>query len=244
MRRVAAEARRVLLEMGSSRLGVPVDQLAVQRGRDHREKRSIEARHLRRTDRREEIPCRADGSQHQRDHRRGESQTGAGTQDRRPVAAALRHSRQSGRFAEMGRGRQAAGHGSRAQREAAGGGREADQHRRVFREEPAGIHQSRQQGQLRRGRVRAGRAGDQRGQTAQGELAEAGHSALPVLGRFVQVHAQRHAHVEFQADSGGRSRHGVRGRREDRRGQLRHSVPGAHGDQPGARHGRSRRTAR
>src|SRR6202163_1887350 len=29
MRRVAAEARRVLLEMGSTRLGVPVDQLAV-----------------------------------------------------------------------------------------------------------------------------------------------------------------------------------------------------------------------
>src|SRR5204862_5529930 len=29
MRRVAAEARRVLLEMGSARLGVPVDQLAV-----------------------------------------------------------------------------------------------------------------------------------------------------------------------------------------------------------------------
>jgi hypothetical protein len=29
MRRVAAEARRVLLELGSARLGVPVDQLAV-----------------------------------------------------------------------------------------------------------------------------------------------------------------------------------------------------------------------
>jgi CO/xanthine dehydrogenase Mo-binding subunit len=32
MRRVAAEARRVLLEMGSTRLGVPVDQLAVSAG--------------------------------------------------------------------------------------------------------------------------------------------------------------------------------------------------------------------
>src|SRR4051812_11402966 len=32
MRRVAAEARRVLLEMGSNRLGVPVDQLAVSNG--------------------------------------------------------------------------------------------------------------------------------------------------------------------------------------------------------------------
>ena len=32
MRRVAAEARRVLLEMGSARLGAPVDQLAVSAG--------------------------------------------------------------------------------------------------------------------------------------------------------------------------------------------------------------------
>ena len=32
MRRVAAEARRVLLEMGSAKLGVPVDQLAVREG--------------------------------------------------------------------------------------------------------------------------------------------------------------------------------------------------------------------
>ena len=35
MRRVAAEARRVLLEMASARFGVPVDQLAVSDGRDH-----------------------------------------------------------------------------------------------------------------------------------------------------------------------------------------------------------------
>ena len=32
MRRVAAEARRVLLEMASTRFGVPVDQLAVSDG--------------------------------------------------------------------------------------------------------------------------------------------------------------------------------------------------------------------
>ena len=32
MRRAAAEARRVLLEMGSTRFGVPVDQLAVSEG--------------------------------------------------------------------------------------------------------------------------------------------------------------------------------------------------------------------
>ena len=40
MRRVAAEARRVLLEMASARFGVPVDQLAVSDARHHREGRS------------------------------------------------------------------------------------------------------------------------------------------------------------------------------------------------------------
>ena len=39
---------------------------------------------------------------------------------------------QGGRIAEMGRGCEAAGHGARAQREAAGRRREADQHRRVI----------------------------------------------------------------------------------------------------------------
>ena len=39
---------------------------------------------------------------------------------------------------------------------------------------PSRLHQGRQQGQLRRGRLRARGAGDQRGQAAQGQLAEAG----------------------------------------------------------------------
>ncbi len=60
MRRAAAEARRVLLEMASARLGVPVDQLSVSDGRDYGERRSVEARHLRTTDRRKEIQRRAD----------------------------------------------------------------------------------------------------------------------------------------------------------------------------------------
>ena len=62
MRRAAAEARRVLLEMGSARLGAPVDQLARERGRDYGEGRSLQARYLRRTDRRQEIQCHADGN--------------------------------------------------------------------------------------------------------------------------------------------------------------------------------------
>ena len=48
-----------------------------QRRRDHGEGRSLEARHLRTTDRRKEIQRRADREQYQRDHRRG--------QGRRPV---------------------------------------------------------------------------------------------------------------------------------------------------------------
>ena len=47
MRRVAAEARRVLLDMGAARLGVPVDQLVGQRRRHHRESGSLEARDVR-----------------------------------------------------------------------------------------------------------------------------------------------------------------------------------------------------
>ena len=163
MRRVAAEARRVLLEMASTRFGVPVDQLAVSDGVITVKADPSKQRHLRRTDRRQAVQRRADRQQHRRDDRRGEGEAGAGAEDRRPVAAALRHSRQGGRLAEVGRGREAARHGARAQREAAGRRREAGQHRRVVRAQPARIRQGREQGQLRRGRLRARRAGDQRG---------------------------------------------------------------------------------
>ena len=61
MRRVAAEARRVLLEMASARFGVPVDQLAVSDGVITVKADPSKQRHLRRTDRRKEIQCRADG---------------------------------------------------------------------------------------------------------------------------------------------------------------------------------------
>ena len=68
----------------------------------------------------------------------------------------------------MGGGRQAARHGARAQREAAGGRREAGQHRRVVGARPARIRQGGEQGQLRRGGLRARRAGDPGGAAAQG----------------------------------------------------------------------------
>ena len=68
----------------------------------------------------------------------------------------------------MGRGREAARHGACAQREAAGRRREAGQHRRVVGPQPARLRQGREQGQLRRGRLRARRAGDPRRAAAQG----------------------------------------------------------------------------
>ena len=202
MRRVAAEARRVLLEMASARFGVPVDQLAVSDARDHGEGRSLEARHLRRADRRQEVQRRADRQQHRRDDRRGQGEAGAGAQDRRPVAAALRHSRQGGRLAEVGRGREAARHGARAQREAAGRRRDADQHRRIVGAEPARIHQGGEQGQLRRGGLRARRAGDPRGaDSSRSNWQKPATRALPGLGRSVQLHAQRDADLEPAAES-------------------------------------------
>ena len=56
-------------------------------------------------------------------------------------------------------------------------GAKLTEHRRIVRAKHAGIHQSGEQGQLRRGGLRTGRAGHQRGQAAQGELGEAGHRA-------------------------------------------------------------------
>ena len=91
----------------------------------------VEAGHLRRADRRQAVQRHADRQQHRRDDRHGDAQDGAGAEDRRPVAAALRHPAEGGRLAEVGGGREGAGHGARAQREAAGGRRHARQHRRV-----------------------------------------------------------------------------------------------------------------
>ena len=133
MRRVAAEARRVLLEMASRELGCACRSARRQRRRDHRESGSLEEGHLRRTDRRQAIQRHADGQQRRCDHRRREGQAGSGAQDRRPVAAALRHSRQGGRLVEVGRRHEGSGHGACAQREASGRRREVDQHRRVVR---------------------------------------------------------------------------------------------------------------
>ena len=60
----------------------------------------------------------------------------------------------------------------------------------------AGIHQGRQQGQLRRRRLRARGAGDPGGAAAQSELAEARGHRVPELGRSVHLHARGDAHVQ------------------------------------------------
>ena len=189
MRRVAAEARRVLLEMAIDPPGSAGRSTRRERRGDHGESRSFEARYLWRTDRGKEVQCHAERQQRQRGHRSGQNEDGAGAQIHGPVAASRRHSRQSGRFSEMGRRREAAGHGSRAQRETSVRLREADRHRRIVGEEPAGLHQGDEQRQLRRRCVRTRRAGHPRRPPAQDDLGEAGNRSVPGIGRSFQLHA-------------------------------------------------------
>ena len=103
MRRVAAEARRVLLEMASARLSVPVAQLTVADGVV-----SVAGDASRRVTYGELIGGRKfnvtlRGEQHRCDNGHGADQDAAAAQDRRAVAAALRHSREGRRLAEVGR---------------------------------------------------------------------------------------------------------------------------------------------
>ena len=129
MRRVAAEARRVLLEMASARLGVPVDQLAVSDASDHGESRSSKRVTYGELIGGKKFNVTLTGNNVNSVTGQAKTKTGAGAQIHRPVAAPRRHSRQSGRLSEVGRRREAAGHGSCAQREASFRLREADGHR-------------------------------------------------------------------------------------------------------------------
>ena len=156
MRRVAAEARRVLLDMAAPRLGVPVAELTCATASSRRGRPA--ARDLRRADRRPAVQRHARRRQHRRHHRPGAGQAGRGAATRRPVAAALRHSRQGGRLAEVGRGREAAGHGARPQRQAADGRRDAGRVDEASVRGCRGSCGSCQQGQLRGGGLSSARS--------------------------------------------------------------------------------------
>ena len=129
MRRVAAEARRVLLEMASARLGVPVAQLAVSDSVV-----SVAADPSKKVTYGELI-----GGKRFNVTLTGNNinaTTGAATlKDVQQfkivghVAAAIRHPGQSRWLAQVGSGREGARHGARAQREAGVRGREACEHR-------------------------------------------------------------------------------------------------------------------
>ena len=120
MRRVAAEARRVLLDMASRRFGVPVDQLAVSDGVV-----TMKADPGQRVTYGELIGgnrfnVSADRRRHQRHHRHREDQAGAGDEERRPLSSSRRHSGQGGCVTDLGRRRESARHGARAKCQTAG----------------------------------------------------------------------------------------------------------------------------
>ena len=133
MRRAAAEARRVLLEMGSAHLGVPVDQLAVGNAAI-----TVNGDSSKRVTYGELIGgkkfnIRLTGTNVNAVTGVAKVKPVQELQIHRPVSATLRHPRQSGWFAEVGRGREAAGDGSCAQRKASCRMRETRQYRRILR---------------------------------------------------------------------------------------------------------------
>ena len=146
MRRVAAEARRVLLDMASTRFGVPVTALMVSEGVI-----SVAADPSRKVTYGELIGGKKfnvtlTGKNTDTTTGTCEAQNRPGAGHRRAVAEALRHSRQGGRVARVGGGRQAARHGARAQRQAAHGGRDTRRHRRILGSHYPWIYQGGEQG--------------------------------------------------------------------------------------------------
>ena len=233
MRRVAAEARRVLLDMAAKEFGVPVTALVVSDG-------VISVRDGNTT---------GPGSISYGDLIGGRkfnvtltgknTDTTTGVAPLKPVQEMKNVGKSPQRYdipakvdgsLEVGRRREGSGHGPRAQRAAAGRRRHARQHRRSVGARHSRVHQGREQGQLRRGGVRARGAGDPRGPAAQGRVEEAGHRALPRVGRSLHVHAQRDAIVYRQAGRDRRDRCGVRRRGHGDRGRVRRAVPGPHRD--------------
>jgi nicotinate dehydrogenase subunit B len=152
MRRVAAEARRVLLEMGSERLGVPLDQLAVSEGVitvKGDPSRSVTYGQL------------IGGKRFNVELTGGNINATTGVAAVKPVQELKNVGLSPQRYdippkvdgSLMGRRREAPGHGSCAERETASRGRETGQHRRIFRPGYSWIRESSEHGQLRSCRV-------------------------------------------------------------------------------------------
>ncbi len=148
MRRVAAEARRVLLEMASRAFRCSGHGARRQRRRRRYQKRRYRRpkHHLWRADRRQEVQRHAYRQEHRHHHRHRAAEAGAADEERRQVAAALRHSTEGGWIAEVGRRHEGAGDGPRAQRAPAVCRRHARQHRRVVCERHSRLHQGGEQG--------------------------------------------------------------------------------------------------
>ena len=247
MRRVAAEARRVLLEMASTRLGVPVDQLAVSDAVITVKGRSLEARYLWRTDRRKEVQRHADRRQHQRGHRPGKDEDGARSSNtpasrcsattfpakvdgslkwavdvKLPGMVHARNVKPPFACAKL------TGIDESSVKNLPGFIKVVSKGNYVAvvceREEQA---------------IRAARA-------AQDDVGEAGNRSVPRVGRSLQLHARgATAAVDLPGDRTrsptatvrGQSRCGIRGRGKDDRSRVRDSVPGTYGVRRRACHG-------
>ena len=189
MRRVAAEGRRVLLEMASARFGVPVAALSVRDGVV-----SVTADPTRQVTygqliggRRFNVTLTGDNAS-----------AAAGTAPLKNVQD-LRWSGQplprydippkvDGSLRVGGR-REAARHGAREKREAAIRRRHARERRRSIGAQPARLRAGRPARQLSRGRLRARGAGHSRGYRAEGHLDPSRHGAVSDVRESVRLHA-------------------------------------------------------
>ena len=194
MRRVAAEARRVLLEMAQRTPRRAGRAARRRRRRRFGRRRSVAARHLRRADRRPQVQRHA---------------APATTSTRRPGAAPIKTVQQLKIVGQSPQRYDIPAKVDGSLKWAVDAKVPGMLHARNVKPPVAGatlvsidessvksvpgLRQGGQQGQLRRGRVRARGAGDSGGASAQGELAEAGHGAVPLVRGSVPLHAQRDA---------------------------------------------------
>ena len=102
-----------------------------------------------------------------------------------------------------------------------------------------GLHQGGEQGHLCGRGVRARRTGHPRRPAAQDHLGKTRNRALSRVRESVPVHAHRDCHLVLQTDRGGEPRIGICRRGKNRRGGIRSAVPGTCGDRRRPCHGGS-----